>query len=378
MNQIIRFINDSDETAALAEFNRQWEQFPWPSRYFTLLFPTAVTCLELNFPGPHGLKYHYTLYKICENLPGMTVKFLLERYLGYLIRRPKFYLFEPPKTISHATRTLNPREALHDSLKNYSYHNALFYLYCIREKESYSAAADELLKICILKIDELGHNFTCPLGIINAGLISERTNEPAALHSLLDYAFRMVDNLDRPLLKNPRPFPEILGLAVDAPGLLGHNLILADAIERYGRQLGDQFRDHLLKQLDYNVKNSPRKYIDTIQENLSSTAYFRYSSLTTLVEHLRGGNLQDACKCISQRLNSGEELFEAMIVIMACVDNYQPHYYTYPLAVRHLSDNHPVTALRLFCGWADFIIEEANIHGWVAETGSLLRNLIST
>lgn len=378
MNKITLHLNNGDEPAVLAEFSRQWEHFPWPSRYFTLLFPAAFTSLELKFPSPHGLKYHYTLFKICENLTGLAVKFLMERYLGYLIRRPKLLFFEPPKSVTPFSDTTDIRQALQDSLKTNSFNNALNYLLALRESEGYSAAADELQKICIRNIDVLGHHYTCPLGMINAGLISERINEPAALYALLDYTFKNLGNIETPLHLISRPYADILIDAVHSPGLLGHNLIFAHTIEKYGTQLGVEYETHLLHALDLNTGSSPKKYDRAFPDDLL-TEIPLHPGGSQLADYLLNGDMSKAASVVVATLEfdpSGGDLFETMIVVMACVDNFQPHYYTYPFAVKELAGKHPEFARKLYCGWCDFIIAEAGIYGWLDQTGWLLRNLL--
>ena len=378
MNKIILHLNNDDEPAALHEFNRQWEQFPWPSRYFTLLFPTASSSLELKFPSPHGLKYHYTLFKICENLTGLTVKFLLERYLGYLIRRPKLLSFEPPKSVTPPSGKIDIRQALLDSLKTNSFSNALNYLLALREKEGYSAASDELLKICLRNTGALGHNFTCPLGMINSGLISERINEPAALYALLDYTFKNLGGIETPLHLSSRPFSDILTDAVHAPGILGHNLIFASAIEKHGDRTGGEYRTHLSHALDLDIAASPMKYDRAFPDDLPAEKHSSRPSGSQLADCLYKGDLNKAVSIISAILefnSSGSDLFETMIVLMACVDNYQPHYYTYPFAVKELAEKHPELARQLYCGWAGFILEEAGNYRWIEKTGTILRTL---
>ena len=380
MKKITECINRGDEIAALEQFDRQWDEFPWYKRYLALLFPAASACLELSGPAPHALKYHHALWKICAHLPGDITKFLLRRYIQYICRQPRFRVnFGQPEIVDDSGPH-PPLDGLTKSLKEKAFGNALYHLMRLRREKGFGLAAVELLKICSRNIDPLGHNFTCAQGIIEAGRISERRNEGIALAVLLEFTLKNYADAGELKFKAPRKrFPELLRKATFTPGLLGHHLIFAHRIDMTSAdKMGTNWRRHLEFFLESNLQEEPEKYPPDFIESLKNDKLVSGNWMQTVTEGLLKGDLQRVCVNIIHYLKSGgapDRLFENMIVVMACVDKCQPHFYTYPLAVKELAENHPELTAALYCGWADFIIEQAVELGWIDEHRNILNEV---
>ena len=376
MNKILTFINDSDQKSAINEFERQWQLFPWYKRYLTLIFPAAAKCLELKYPSPHNLKYHHTLWKMCENLTGETAKFLLKRYIQYICRRARFI---PPLNPPSITGSLNAKSSLtglHDSLEERAFHNALYYLMKLRQEKGFLLPAMEILRKCAAKIDPLGHHFTCPHGIIEAGLVSERINETYALTALLDYTFKFADLTPFEFKKPRQSFDNLLHKTAQAPGLLGHNLIFAHRIDCYADSLGENWRPHLQYYLEKNMENKSPQYTAEMIDSIPTDEQIISHPLRRLRQAILNSDIDLARSIIvqsSKSLDFTADIFPAMIAIMACVNLEEAHFYTYPLAVKEMSQKYPQLSTQLYCGWSDFIISFAGQFGWIDQTEEILR-----
>jgi len=379
MDSITKSINRGDEQLALREFDSQWEQYPWPKRYFTLLFPLAAGCLELKYPSPHSIKYHHALGVICDNLPGDSTKFLLKRYIQYLCRRARFVPFSKPLEINGDLGAEPSLTGLNKSLQDAAFFKALYYLLRLREEKGFASAALELVKICSRSVDNLGHNYTCAHSIMAGGLVAERVNEGFALAALLDYTMKLADLQPTEFRRPSESFEKLLSKAVCAPGLLGHHLIFAHRIERFADTLGERWRFHLEFFLEKNLQDAEGKYTlqyisSMIEDDLTDGNY-----LVSLTNGLLELDLKRAFTSIYHHLESEDSqsgLFEVMIIIMACVNREEAHFYTYPLAVKELSERFPGKSVQLYCGWADFIVDFAQKDGWIEKHRERLEMLL--
>ena len=357
MNKIIAYIDRCDLERATFELNQQWDNFPWPSRYLKILFPVAVSALDLHCPTPHIIKYHHTLHELCGMLSGDTSRLLIEQYLGYLINHPRIKLSYNELDIAANCSQQDNYSDLIQGLNRNSFDNSLYYLLENRNEEGYASAALQLVMLCGRYIDPQGHNFTIPFSIYQAGLISDRNNEPIALRSLLEYTFRVSQCEETKLQKTSKPHSFIRNLTIKKTGLSGHNIILLSKILKADDILPPEYIDHLYFGLWQNIQDCPTYYHDVIEPDdkyLSAVKMLKDKSLADeFISILRESDKPE--------LHSG--IIERILRFFTSIDNHQPHYYTYTLAVGELSEYYPEHAADLLRGLIQFLKTEIGEHG---------------
>ena len=380
MNKLISYLNQGNEVKALDEFAKQWAEFPWISRYFAILFPVAASCLELRYKNSHVLKYHHSLWKICENMPGEYSEFFLRRYVQFLSAKERFKAVENGDEPVGILQAETIRENLFKSIEDKAFSNGLFYALEMKLTEGYESAGYELIKLCADEVDNLGHAFTCAHGILEAGRVSGRNCEAQALKALLDFTF--AHTLKTPsgkFLEPQKPFSSNLKDSLHSPGLLGHNLIFAHRISIFTALDDDpEFRLHLEHFLENNIIQGGRKYPDDFPKTCYSGKNVDKDSLSGIFRNILDDSLSGIVSNLADYLSNGgdvEALFNGCMAILACVNKMEPHYYTYALAVKELSGKYPDFSEALYAGWIDFIMENVRTFGLIVDSEKVLRAL---